>query len=123
MAMLKEIEFIVAISLQPGARWNTLRLLPDPGLNIGNGCNRSRAAIYAQQPCGAGHDMYMSIVEAGDDCFAFTVYELGTPLKEVEVTVGANPDYLPTPHRHQLRTRPLRIHRQDVGIIEDKVCC
>ena len=73
--------------------------------------------------CGAGHDMYMSIVEARDDCFAFTVYELGTPLEEVEVAVGANPDYLPTPHRHQLRTRPLRIHRQDIGIIKDKVCC
>ena len=66
--------------------------------------------------------MYMSVIEARDYRFAFTVYESGMGFKEIEVAIGANMDYLRTPHRHQPRIAPPGVHRQYVGIIEDEVC-
>lgn len=67
--------------------------------------------------------MGMSIVEAGDNRFALTVDQLLAPFEEVEVGIGADPDYFPGFRCYQLRPGPLGINGQYVAIIEDEVCC
>jgi hypothetical protein len=49
MAALREVEFVVTVSPQPGALGSTLCLLPDPALDISNGRDRSRTAIDTKQ--------------------------------------------------------------------------
>ena len=64
----------------------------------------------------------MSIVKAGDNRFALTVDELFLSFEEVDVGIGANPNYFPGFRCHQLCPGPLGINRQYVGVIEDKAC-
>ena len=67
--------------------------------------------------------MGVGVVEAGDNRFALAVDELFLSSEEVEVGIGANPNYFPSFRCRQLRRGPMGITRQYVGIIEDKVCC
>ena len=67
--------------------------------------------------------MDVSIIEAGDKRFTLTVDELAMPSEEIEVIIGADPDKLPSPHRHQFRPGSAAVHGQNIGIMENKVCC
>jgi len=53
--------------------------------------------------------MGVGVVEAGDNRFALAVDELFLSSEEVEVGIGANPDYFPSFRCCQLRRGPMGI--------------
>jgi hypothetical protein len=120
MAMLSEMEFVIACALYPGASGSECSLLNNLCLNIFDRRNGDWAAIYAEQVRGVRHEMDMGIVEARNDRSAFAVEAFAC--KQLEVSIPAYPDYLVAFHSHQLSPGPATVHGQHIGIIENKVC-